>query len=301
MQAIPFPRTLTGSGRSRAAGGPAPRALFVGTVVAIVAALPARAQPHPAPDTLVADRGAIALHDANGFPFRIPSGSPLEPVHRLAVVGVSRGGETRTTAIAHLGDRLGFWIRRGPGLELSGALHAGVFSRFDLERPDQEFVEVHYRAGFLFRAHFGPLAARAEIYHVSSHLGDELLVRTGREPISTSREGIEVLVQAAPLDGLVVYGGPGVLLRSTEDLGRLSFRAGADWRQPPAPHPGAYASVEAFAWAESDWDPMIALEAGLALGAHARIGATAGFGPSRAEQFFRESETLAGVAFTFTR
>jgi len=260
------------------------------------------AQAAPAPAAAAdQDRGAAALHDPNGHPFRTRSGSPLEPVHRLAVVGVSRQGETRAAALAHLGDRLGLWIRRGPGVELSGALHAGVFSRFDLERPDQELLQVHYRAGFVFRLRAGALAARAEIYHVSSHLGDEFLTRTGREPISTSREGVEVLVQAAPLAGFLLYGGPGVLLRSSEGFDRLSLRGGAEWRQRPGPATRLYASIDAFAWAESEWDPMIALEAGLAFGRHARLGALAGFGPSRAEQFFRESETLAGLAFSFTR
>lgn len=247
------------------------------------------------------DRGPAALHDPGGHPFRTPSGSPLEPVHRLAAVGASRGGDTRAMALAELGDRLGFWIRHGPGVELAGALHAGVFSRFDIERPDQEFQEVHYRVGFLFRAGLGPVAARAEIYHVSSHLGDEYLVRTGTDPISTSREGIELLAQAAPLAGIVVYGGGGLLLRSSEDFDRVSLRAGAEWRQHRGPGPRLYASADAFAWAESDWEPMVSLEAGLGLGAHARVGVMAGFGPSRAEQFFRESETLAGVTFSFTR
>lgn len=246
------------------------------------------------------DRGGPALEDPNGHPFRTPSASPLEPVHRVAAAGVARNGEARATALAYLGDRLGFWIRRGPGLDVTGALHAGAFSRFDLERPDQEFLQVHYRAGFLFRMRAGPVAARAEIYHVSSHLGDEFLRRTGRDPISTSREGVEMLVQAAPARGLMLYGGPGLLVRSSEEFEPWSLRAGGEWRQRPG-GTRLYAAVDAFLWEESDWDPMISLEAGLAFGRHARLGALAGFGPSRAEQFFREEETIAGLAFTFTR
>lgn len=216
-------------------------------------------------------------------------------------MGVTRNGEARAAALAHIGDRLGFWIHRGTDVELSGALHAGAFSRFDLERPDQEFLQVHYRAGFLFRLRAGAVAARLEIYHVSSHLGDEFLTRTDRDPISTSREGVEVLLQTAPLEGLIVYGGPGVLLRSSEELESPSARAGAEWRQSPGPAARLYAAADAFLWAESDWDPMLAFEAGLAFGRHVRLGAIAGFGPSRADQFFREQETIAGLSFTFTR
>lgn len=39
----------------------------------------------------------------------------------------------------------------------------------------------------------------------------------------------------------------------------------------------------------------------MALGPRARLGAMFGAGPSRAEQFFRESETLIGLGFSYRR
>ncbi len=250
-----------------------------------------------------AESSAGRIQDRNGHPFRTPAGSPLEPVHRIAVFSASRDSVRDGIASADVGDRLQFWIRRDPdgAVEYAGAIHGGVFSRFDLGGPDQALIEVHYRIGVLLRARFGGLAARAELYHVSSHLGDEFLVDSGVRPISTSREGLEFLLQGSPLPGITVYGGPGVLLRTSRDLDRLSLRAGADWESSPAAHARFYASVDLFTWAESEWEPALATELGAALGRGARLGLLFGLGPSRAEQFFRESERLLGVTISYVR
>ncbi|MFQ5689015.1 MAG: DUF1207 domain-containing protein [Gemmatimonadota bacterium] len=248
---------------------------------------------------------AEALRDPAGYPFRTPSASPLEPLTRIAIVHTSRDTASRTVALPDLGDRLPFWIRRDPGgpWELAGAVVVGVFSRFDLEGSQNEFIEAHYRAAFQLRARYRGLAARASLYHVSSHLGDEFLQRTGRRPISTSREGVELLLQAAPVAGLLVYGGPGYLLRSTRDFERGSARAGFEWTpsSQSVRFLVPYLTGEIFSWDELDWDPIIALETGLGLGPHVRVGFEYGSGPSRAEQFFREHERVVGLLFSFRR
>lgn len=189
------------------------------------------------------------------------------------------------------------------GLELAGAVAGGVFSRFDLEGNGNEFIEAHYRAGFRLRARLRGVESRLELYHVSSHLGDEFLERTGRTPISTSREGVELLVRAAPGGDVSVYGGPGVLLRSTRGLEPLSFRAGVEWRGRPA-GPGGFApyvSAESFWWDELG-TPMTTGEAGVrAVDGRVRLALLAGAGPSRAEQFFPDDdETLWGLSFSVT-
>lgn len=243
-----------------------------------------------------------ALHDAGGHPFRTPAFSPLEPGTRVSVAAVSRDTASRWLALPDFGDRLPFWIRRAPGerWELAGALAAGAFSRFDLQGSNNEFIHAHYRVGLQLRARVDELAGRLELYHVSSHLGDEFLRRTGRVPVSTSREALELLVQAAPRS-VVVYGGPGWIVRSTRSMGRASLRAGALWEPRwPGGSPDPYLGVEAFAWEELDWRPSITAEAGARLGRRIRVAAQLGFGPSRAEQFSSESERVLGVAFSLT-
>ncbi len=263
------------------------------------------AAPVTAAAPLVAQTGAaaIGIRDPNGHPFRTPSGSPLEPLHRLALLSARRDSLRDGIALADVGDRLGFWIRRDPGgkVEYAGAIHGGAFSRFDLGGPDQALIEVHYRIGALLRARFGAVAARAELYHVSSHLGDEFLLDTGARPISTSREGLELMLQGSPASGLTVYGGPGVLLRATTDFEPLSLRAGAAWESAPGARARFHASVDYFGWAELGWEPAIAAELGAGLARGTRVGLLLGFGPSRAEQFLRQSERLIGLSVSHVR
>jgi hypothetical protein len=244
-----------------------------------------------------------SLSDPGGYPFRSLAASPLETVHRLAFVHVSRDSRERWVAMTDLGDRLSFWIRRRPEgeFELAGALAAGVFSRFDLESSQNEFIEIHYRVGFQLRARYRSVAARVEFYHSSSHLGDEFLLSSGLEPIDVSREAFELLLQTAPLPWLLVYGGGGVIVRSSDPLRRPSARAGVELMSAPRSRTRLYLSAEAAGWAEQDWEPMVSAEAGVALGEHSRVGILFGTGPSRAEQFFQETETLIGLGFSFRR
>lgn len=249
------------------------------------------------------DQAGVGIRDANGHPFRTPAGSPLEPVHRLALLSATRDAQRDGIALVDLGDRLGFWIRRDPEgkAEYAGAVHGGAFSRFGLAGPDQALIEVHYRIGALLRARFGKLAARAELYHVSSHLGDEFLIDSGALPISTSREGLDIMLQGSPVSGLVVHGGPGVLLRASSDFELLSVRAGASWESAAGSSARLHASLDLFGWAELDWDPVIAAEIGAAVGGGTRMGLLLGFGPSRAEQFLRQSERLVGLSVSHVR
>lgn len=240
--------------------------------------------------------------DRDGLPFRTPGVAPNEPVHRLAALTTNRDTIRRTIVFAELGDRIGFWLRRDPtgDFELAAGLHAGAASRFDLAGPSQDFIEIRYRVGMLLRARISSVAIRAELFHVSSHLGDEFMASTGAEPISTSREGIEVLLQTSPLPGLWIYGGPGLLIGSSRGRDKRSVRAGVDW-ESAADGLRAYASGDVFAWSEVDWGAGWAFEGGVAAGDGFRFGLLAGFGQTRAEQFLGDRETVVGVSFSFIR
>lgn len=260
-------------------------------------------------DTLVR---ASPPSPAGRVPFPAPVASPLEPRTRLAPVWVDRPGRARWVGLVDLGESFPFPLitpeahaagsrpsgSRTPALW--GEVAGGAFSRFDLEGHGNEFVEIHYRLALRLRARWRGVEARLSAYHVSSHLGDEFLERTGREPISTSREGLELLLAGEPLDAVRVYGGPGLLVRSTAGLDEATLRAGAEWR-PRSLRWGAfrpYASAEAFGWQEVGWEPMVSAEAGLAFGGRYRLALIAGAGPSRAEQFLRQDETLWGLSLS---
>jgi hypothetical protein len=248
-------------------------------------------------------RAESNVTDPNGHPFRMPTVSPLESVYRLAPVYVTRGDRRLWIGLGELGDRWSFWLRQRPDekFELSGAVHLKGASRFDLEQISNPFIEITYRVGGYLRARAGKVAARLELYHVSAHLGDEYLLQEDVEPVETSREGLDLLLQVSPIEGLIVFGGPGYLVRSSPGFRQGAFRLGAEWEAATDRWARPFIGVDTFAWAEQDWDPQVAAEAGAALGNNARITFLLGFGPSRAGQFLRDTETLVGLSFTYRR
>lgn len=243
------------------------------------------------------------LQDHRGTPFWTPEVSPVEPLTRIGPAHMAFDSAASWIALADLADEFPFRIHRDSArdLEIYGAVAGGGASRFDLERTNNEFIEIHYRLAFQLRARYRATAARLELYHVSSHLGDEYIGRTGARPRSTAREGLELLIQRAPLAGLIVYGGPGLVLRDKQSFRRLSVRIGADWTGPPAGSFRPYVGGEMYLWSELGWNPMTALEAGLRFGSRYSLGLTLGLGRSRAEQFFRQNETLVGLTLTAAR
>jgi hypothetical protein len=248
-------------------------------------------------------RAETGVTDPNGHPFRMPTVSPIESVYRLGPVHVSRGERNRWVALAELGDRWSFWLRQRPEerFELAAAFHIHANSRFDLESVNNTFVEITYRFGGYLRARYGKVAARMEVYHVSAHLGDEYVLEEDVLPISTSREGVDFLFQVAPFDGLILYGGPGWVVRSSRDFRSPLFRLGSEWESAGGAWARPYLGFDFSAWSELDWQPQFVGEGGVALGRNGRLGLLVGLGTPRAEQFFRETETLVGLTFTYRR
>jgi len=68
---------------------------------------------------------ASGIRDPNGHPFRTPAGSPLEPVHRLALLSATRDSLRDGIALAEIGERLGF-LSGSPTLGISAHTGRGV-------------------------------------------------------------------------------------------------------------------------------------------------------------------------------
>lgn len=304
--AVPAPSRLPSVKPASPALGPT-ALLAASALLAACVPTSAAAQAQSRPDAGPAASDTVA--PAPDPPFPAPLSSPLEPRTRLAPVHAEREERSGWIGLVDLGEAFPFHLagarnataRDGPRPpRLLGEVAGGAFSRFDLEEHGNEFVEVHFRVGLRLRGRWRGLDARLELHHVSSHLGDEFVERTGRTPVSTSREGVELLVGAEPGPDTRIYGGPGYVLRSTAGLDPATGRLGAEWR-PDRPRWGPfrpYASAEAFAWEETGWEPTLSAEAGLAFAGRYRVAVLLGAGPTRAEQFLPADERLWGLSFS---
>ena len=109
----------------------------------------------------------------------------------------------------------------------------GVFSIFDLDADSYDLVNSDFRAGLTFSARNDGLSAQLQLYHQSSHLGDEFLLNNQVDRVNLSYEGVDLLISGDPWPWLRLYGGGGVLINSyPNDLHRLSAQARRRAREP---------------------------------------------------------------------
>lgn len=216
-----------------------------------------------------------------------------------------------------LGDEFGIvrWggSTLGNGVQIS--LQGAVFAQFDLDSPSYDLLNADYIIGVPLTMRRGPFAARFRIYHQSSHLGDEFLLRPQDSlRINLSFESVEGIL-SVDAGALRLYGGGEYLInRSPDDLEHAVAHAGAELRPLArflALGPGQVrpiAAVDLKSSEEQDWKPSVSVRAGLEFDRRGRndppprrwgILFESYTGPSPYGQFFREEIRYIGVGLHF--
>jgi hypothetical protein len=93
-------------------------------------------------------------------------------------------------------------------------LQAGVFSIFDLDSSSFDLVNADYFVAALGSYGIGGFSGMARIFHQSSHLGDEFLLRelSSLNRLNVSYEGVDLKLSYDLFDrALRFYGGGGYL------------------------------------------------------------------------------------------
>ncbi|MDO9424260.1 MAG: DUF1207 domain-containing protein [Methylobacter sp.] len=115
-------------------------------------------------------------------------------------------------------------------------LQAGVFSDFNLGASSSDLVNTDFIAAIYSSARVGQFSAFGRIYHQSSHLGDEFLLRkidTKFERVNLSYEGADLKLSYELPYGVRLYGGGGGLFhREPSDLKIWSAQYGIEFRSP---------------------------------------------------------------------
>ncbi|MCT4602612.1 MAG: DUF1207 domain-containing protein [Marinifilum sp.] len=189
---------------------------------------------------------------------------PRSPHFSASLQTFKEDGQTRTIAAVNLGTSFALWGWNALGGKWQLGLETGVFSIFDLDAPSDDLINSDFRVGIPLSLRYGALSMQAKIYHQSSHLGDEYLLRTQTERVNLSYEGIDVLVSIDMGKALRIYGGGGRLIKSSPDLKEKSWHAGAELVSPGAIFGKVYPLV-AFdfqRFEETSWNNNYSLRAG---------------------------------------
>jgi len=129
--------------------------------------------------------------------------------------------EFRHVGTATLGETLSIYRDDAPlGGQWEAGVQAAVFAIFDLDAESKDLINADYLGGLFASYRRGQLQAMARLFHQSSHLGDEFLLRSRVDRLNLSYEAVDLRVAYGFLDGAVrVYGGGSVLF--DRDPGRL--------------------------------------------------------------------------------
>lgn len=249
---------------------------------------------------------------------------PKAPHSFVSIVDERAGSgaspSTGRLASVGIGDKfgLGRWSGSQPGDGVQLSLTGAVFAQFALQTASYDLLNADYVIGIPLTIRRGKGSMRIRVYHQSSHLGDEYLLREpadrrDRENLSFESVDMTLSVDAGPWR---VYGGGERLLnREPADLAETVVHAGAEFRPMtwviPLRSLGGFrflAGIDAKSSGEHDWKPSVSVRAGLeydrAKGGDLpgrRWGLFAEYyeGPSPYGQFFRERVQYAGVGVHF--
>jgi Protein of unknown function (DUF1207) len=220
-------------------------------------------------------------------------------------------GEGTSIASVGLGDSFGLVRWGGPtageGLQLD--VIGSIFAQFDLGTSSNDLINADYIIGLPLTFRRSGFSARVRIYHQSSHLGDEYLLRGDdiqRENLSF--ESLEVLVsqELGPLRAYV--GAERIFRREPDALPSELFHAGVEVRSGRAGRIQLVGGLDLKTTERHDWSPAMSGRVGLEAGRPGRGGHPARLvtlmlelyeGPSPYGQFFQDDISYVGVGLHF--
>jgi len=178
--------------------------------------------------------------------------------------------ELDSVGAVSFGESFGLFQGDGP---LEGrweiGLQAAVFAIFDLDAESKDLINADYWVGIPLSYRLEAFSAIARLYHQSSHLGDEFLLRNRVDRVNLSYEAVDVkLSYDLPLGFRVYGGGQYLLTREPDDLDPWSGQAGAEFVSPEAWWGGALrpvAGVDLQSREEAGWGVDLSLRAGVQL------------------------------------
>ncbi len=146
-------------------------------------------------------------------------------------------------------------------------IQAGVFAVFDLDAASKDLVNADYLFGVPLSARSGDWSAMLRLFHQSSHLGDEFLLRTHPQRVNLSYESVDLRVSREFGDVLRLYAGGGYLFdQDPASLDPWSIQYGAELVSP-WPGRGArwrpIAAVDLQHREQNDWSVDLSARVGV--------------------------------------
>lgn len=246
--------------------------------------------------------------------------SVADPKEARSFVSLQRGtfrslddpaGHGTTIVSVGLGDSFGLIRWGGPapneGVQLD--IIGSIFAQFDFGAASKDLINADYLIGLPLTFRRSGFSTRVRVYHQSSHLGDEYLLRSealDRENLSF--ESVEFLA-SQELGPLRMYaGGERIFRREPDTLPSKLFHGGAELRTGRAGPIQLVSGLDLKATDLHDWSPAVSARAGLEVARHGSgdhpsrlvtLMLELYHGPSPYGQFFQDDISYVGVGLHF--
>jgi Protein of unknown function (DUF1207) len=170
-------------------------------------------------------------------------------------------------AAVSFGESFAFYRDRLGGAWWEVGLHAGVFAIFDLDAQSFDLVNADYMVGVPLTVRYEDFTAMFRVFHQSSHLGDEFLLRTKTNRINLSYEAVDLKLSYEFGDVVRLYAGGGYLFdRDPSSLDPFSVQYGLELRSPWPSRDSRWrpiAAVDVKQQQENSWSADISARAGI--------------------------------------
>ncbi|MDR4480861.1 MAG: DUF1207 domain-containing protein [Nitrospira sp.] len=145
---------------------------------------------------------------------------------------VRTSGSQLNVGSVGFGENFGLWTRRDGCNGWQVSLLSGIFSQFNMDAPSTDLLNTDFVVGIPISWRQGPFSARVRLYHQSSHLGDEFLLRNPDfNRINLSYEEVEALL-SLDVKWVRMYGGGGYLIHRQPAFDRSRAQWGMELRGP---------------------------------------------------------------------
>lgn len=177
-----------------------------------------------------------------------------------------KGGDVLWDTV--LGGRVGV-VRYGTerGIQPEGVqldLEGGAFVRL-LPEDERDVNAVDFRFGVPLTYREGPFQAKFGYYHISSHLGDEFLLKNpGIDRINYVRDALVLGIGYFPIDSVRLYAETSWAFFTGRESAPWDFQTGLEWSEtyPTGIHGAPFFAMNIHLREETDWSGSLNILAG---------------------------------------
>jgi hypothetical protein len=169
-----------------------------------------------------------------GYLFEQLSADPRWPHFSVGYQYYISDKELGSTGTANFGETFTLYRNRVPfgGLWEFG-VQGGVFSFFDLTKESKDLINADYLGGIFASYRYNDFSTTLRVFHQSSHLGDEFLLRNRVRRVNLSYEQVEGKLSYTFFRALRVYGGGGYLFdQEPADIDPWRVQYGVEFTSP---------------------------------------------------------------------